>query len=84
MGAAADERRWVMDDPKTPEEWQVAVDRAYALLGIESARLFDLISDGPRADVDRYIELLDRGRALGITPSPPDVIERIVRDHLYD
>lgn len=64
-------------DPTTLEEWQNAVNAAQALLAIESARAYGLITGGPAANVDRCEDLLDRGRSLGIVPSA-DAVERWV------
>lgn len=57
-------------DPKTPEEWQEAVDAAQVLLMILSARLYGLITGGPTANVARCEEILRKGRDRGIRPSP--------------
>jgi hypothetical protein len=55
-------------DPKTPAEWQAAVDTAEACLLIDSARQYGLITGGPVVDVDRCEQILIRGRARGFTP----------------
>lgn len=57
-----------MTDPQTPEEWQVAVDGANAALLVDSARQYGLITGGPIVNVERCIEILERGKALGYLP----------------
>jgi hypothetical protein len=61
-------------DPKTPDEWQLAVDAAEMLLLIDSARLYGLITGGPRAKVKRCEEILRIGREHGFTPGPASKI----------
>jgi hypothetical protein len=65
----------VTDGPLTPEEWQDAVDAAAGLLALESARDYGLVTGGPSADIARCQELLERGAARGIKPTP-DALER--------
>jgi hypothetical protein len=55
-------------DPRTPAEWQAAVDAAEACLLLESARLYCLVVGGPGVDVRRCESILERGRAQGIVP----------------
>lgn len=57
-----------MRDPQTPKEWQVAADGAYFLLSLDAARQYGLIEGGPEIDADRCMEILDRAKAMGITP----------------
>lgn len=64
-------------DPTTPAEWQTAVDAAKALLTLEAARSYGLVRGGPGVNVGRCEDLLARGRARGIEPSP-DAVERYV------
>ena len=40
----------VVESPRTPSEWQAAVDAAEAGLALESARLNGLVLGGPRVD----------------------------------
>jgi helix-turn-helix protein len=61
-----------MHNPQTVDEWQAAVDGADFLLLIDSARQYGLIEGGPKANVDRCVEILTRGVDLGIFPSAPD------------
>jgi hypothetical protein len=61
--------------PETPEQWQEVVDQAQALLQLESAaaaRHSDLLT------IQRYRNLLRRGRRLGYRPSPPNVARLVV------
>ena len=62
-------------EPRTKAEWQEAVDAAKAALCLDAARQFGFITGGPEIDQERCLELLDRGEALGVTPSK-DVIEK--------
>lgn len=58
--------------PRTPEEWQAAVDAADMALAVDSLMQYGLIeaTDGDFAvNGDRCYEILDRGRSLGYTPS---------------
>jgi hypothetical protein len=64
-----------MQDPKTPEEWQDAVDAADVLLKIDAAREYGLVTGGPVVNVERCVELLKLGAARKITPRP-DAVER--------
>lgn len=61
-----------MTDPQTPDEWQAAVDGADFLLFIDSAQQYGLITGGEGVNVDRCVEILERGADQGIFPSPPD------------
>lgn len=58
------------NDPKTPVEWQEAVDTANFLLGVDSARMYGLLEGGPAVNVTRCEEILQRGRDLGYQPKP--------------
>jgi hypothetical protein len=49
-------------EPKTPEEWQNAVDAADALLHIQSAEAYGLITGAPSVNVERCEELLEAAR----------------------
>jgi len=63
--------------PKTREEWQEAVDAAHALLCLDSARLYGLITGGPTVNVDRCARILEAGKKLKVQPSPY-AVERMV------
>lgn len=58
-----------MREPGTPEEWQQAVDAAYACLALDSARRYGLIQGGPSVDVARCEEILRQGATRGICPN---------------
>ena len=79
-------------NPKTPEQWQEAVDAAYACLVLDAAVGYGLVereriggvNDGERiafsgVNTDRCLELLERGAELGYTPTD-DAGERFVRE----
>ena len=65
-------------DPRTPAEWQDAVDWAETLLRVESARQYGLITYDATIDVDRCRAILDRGRARGTRPTEAGIERRIV------
>lgn len=60
-------------DPETPAEWQAAVNAAKALLALDDARLYGLVTGGPKVDRDRCVHILDAGLALGWVPREHDV-----------
>lgn len=64
-------------NPTTPEEWQLAVDAAQALLCLDSARQYGLVKGGPAVDAERCEEIINAGQAQGIAPRP-DCVERWV------
>lgn len=69
-----------MNEPNTPEEWQDAVDAAYAALALDSAAKYGLILTPIVAvAVPRCEEILERGAALGYTPAT-DAVERFVAE----
>lgn len=55
-------------DPRTPREWQDAVDAAQFCLEIESCRMYGLIEGGPEFNVERCVAILERGARKGIFP----------------
>lgn len=63
--------------PKSRAEWQEAVDAAHALLCLDAARLYGLITGGPTIDVDRCQRILEAGKKLNVQPSPY-AVERMV------
>lgn len=65
-------------EPHTPETWQQAVDLAHGALALDAARSYDLVHGGPVVNVDRCLELLERGQEIGITPREGS-IENFVR-----
>jgi hypothetical protein len=56
-----------------PEEWQTAVDAADALLHIQSAEAYGLITGAPTVNVERCEELLEAGSLRGVMPSAGNV-----------
>lgn len=59
-------------DPRTPEEWQEAVDAAWAALALDSLIQYGLLEaegGGLLVNTDRCREILERGLAIGITPA---------------
>jgi hypothetical protein len=63
--------------PNTAKEWQDAVDAAYVLISIDAARQYGLITGGPKANVDRCIEIPALGKRKGFSPSV-DAVERVM------
>lgn len=61
----------MMRNPRTPAEWQAAVNAATALRLIADCRMYGLIEGGPSIDVDRCDEIVDLGNARGVQPSAP-------------
>jgi hypothetical protein len=64
-------------DPQTNAEWQEAVDLASALLHLDSARAYGLVTGGPAVNVERCEQIIETGKRQGITPAP-DHVERFV------
>ena len=67
-----------MKDPKTPEEWQEAVNLAETLLLVDSARQYGLITGGPVIDINRCEFILRCGRQRGYRPEKR-VVDSYVR-----
>ncbi|PLS87257.1 MAG: hypothetical protein CYG60_02855 [Actinobacteria bacterium] len=68
------------NDPRTPEEWQAACDAADALLKLDAARIYGLLSRGPEVDAERCWEIVHHARELhGIEPSE-DAVEKLVAE----
>lgn len=61
-------RKEPMQDPKTTEEWQAAVNGANFLLELESCRMYGLIKGGPTVNLDRCESILDSAKNRDITP----------------
>lgn len=72
-------------EPITPEEWQVAVDGANAMLVIVRARAYGFIvpEAGPKINVERCEQMLARGKALGYHPQRA-VVEEFARGFAKD
>jgi hypothetical protein len=64
-------------NPRTPAEWQDAVDWAATLLRVDSARQYGLITYDATIHVERCLEILDRGRARGTRPTEAGIEARI-------
>ena len=60
-------------NPQTLQEWQEAVDGAAGLRAIADCKMYGLIEGGPKIDVRRCDEILERGRKRGFAPSRPAV-----------
>jgi hypothetical protein len=54
--------------PVTDEQWQDAVDAAHALLIFDTARLYGLVTGGPKVNVELCVEIIEDGRNQGIEP----------------
>ena len=65
--------------PVTDRQWQDAVDAAHALLTLEAARLYGLVTGGPEVNVERCVEIIEDGRSRGILPRV-DAVERMVAE----
>lgn len=72
-------------DPSTPEEWQMAVNGAEFWLMVDSAIQYGLMQmtgedgkpmEGSGVNVNRCLEILETGKALGIVPDPK-ILEHI-------
>ena len=59
-------------DPRSPEEWQGAVDMAAFLRIIEDCRMYGLVTGGPKVDISRCDDILEKGKRRGVVPAPPD------------
>lgn len=68
-------------DPQTDAEWQEAVDLASALLHLDSARQYGLVTGGPEINVERCAQIVAAGGERDVTPSP-DHVERFVASYL--
>ena len=62
-----------MDLPQTSEQWQEAVNISFALLSIDSARAYGLITGGPTVNVERCEEIIVMGDRLGFKPQDEEV-----------
>jgi hypothetical protein len=60
-----------VNNPKTPEEWQEAVNAAAAARAVADCKLYGVIDGGPRINVARCDQILEQGRKRGIMPSRP-------------
>jgi hypothetical protein len=69
-----------MQDPQNNAEWQEAVGLASALLHLDSARQYGLVTGGPEINVERCTRIVAAGALRGVTPLP-DHVERFVAAH---
>jgi hypothetical protein len=67
------------DSPKTPAEWQFAVDLAAALLALQGAVYDGGLLDARQVNTGRCRELLEVGRLRGFEPAP-DAWRRFLGD----
>jgi hypothetical protein len=58
-----------MTEPQNPKEWQEAIDAAEFYLALDSARQYGLLTGGPTVNVERCIDILERGKRLGYRPA---------------
>lgn len=70
-----------MKEPRTPAEWQNAVDAAEAAMALNDARLYGLVTGGPSVNVDRCDDILRQGAQRGFHPGK-DAIERYIAELL--
>lgn len=68
-----------MREPQTRAEWQEAVDAAQAMLTLQSSRQYGLVRGGPAVKEERCIDLIARGKRLGVKPAA-DCVERLVAE----
>ena len=47
-------------DPKTPQEWQEAVDAAQFFTTFESCKMYGLVKGGPNVNMQRCEEILEQ------------------------
>ncbi len=56
-------------DPETPKAWQDSVDYANGALMFEKFRMCGMFESDLNIPIDRCIEILERGKELGYSPS---------------
>lgn len=69
-------------DPVTPVQWQEAVDAAEALLRLDSARQYGLVTGGPKLNLTRIEWVQQEAKRRGIIPTERGVeleIKRLIR-----
>jgi hypothetical protein len=69
----------LQESPKTPAEWQAAVDTAAAFLWLEGARRKGMLTGGPAVNIERCEEILELVRSRGFEPAR-DAVERFVAE----
>jgi hypothetical protein len=70
-------------NPKTPEEWQLAVNLARFYLVLEAARQYGLVEGGPEVHSGRCIQLLRQGKRRGYSPAA-DAVSRVLAEFEAD
>ena len=70
----------MIKDPQSPEEWQEAVNLAHMWRMVEAARLFGLVTGGPKVNVARCDEIIERGKKHGIKPQDA-VVGQMIAAH---
>lgn len=66
--------------PATRLEWQQAADAAYAMIALDSARLYGLVTGGPEVDVERCEQIIERAWSEHRIRPAPDATERLVAE----
>jgi hypothetical protein len=66
-----------MKNPKTPSQWQEAVDLAYGAMVFDSAKMYGLVT-GPKVVTSRCEHILRQGKRRGVLPAA-DAVERFIR-----
>jgi hypothetical protein len=56
-------------NPRNATEWQEAADAAHAVLVIDSARMYGLVTGGPGINRERCEWILEQARRRGIRPA---------------
>jgi hypothetical protein len=64
-------RKRRQQDPRTPAEWQEAVDDATGWRLVADCMLYGLLEGGPTIHVERCDDIIRRGSARGFHPSRP-------------
>lgn len=59
-------------DPKTPEEWQEAVNLAEFYLTLDSCKQYGLVTFEPEIQVDRCAQIITMGKEIGVVPNISD------------
>jgi hypothetical protein len=63
--------------PKSRAQWEEAVDCAYVMLLIDSARHYGLVAGGPEVNIDRCLDLLRDGEKRGIIPQKERALAKL-------
>jgi hypothetical protein len=68
-----------MKQPKTPQEWQEAVNLAHFWSLVHSAICYGLVTYSGKIDIERCDEILRLGRKRGVHPQKYEV-DKLVQD----